>query len=161
MIQIDIANKQRLLKLDRRQLRAAARSVLTAHGVDSAEISIAIVDDPAIHELNCRWLQHDYPTDVISFVLEERPGHLEGEIVASAETASQVASQLGAAPHDELVLYVVHGMLHLVGFDDQTPAAAQEMRDRECEIMNQLGLPITDRDASPPADSGRMPRVRG
>ena len=104
----------------------------------SAEISIAIVDDETIHDLNRRYLKHDYATDVLSFVLDRDEGHLDGEVIASAETASRVGRQFSAPADDELLLYVVHGMLHLVGFDDQTPAAAKRMRKEEQKILDQL-----------------------
>jgi probable rRNA maturation factor len=135
VIQIDIANQQRLMKLDRGRIRRAACDVLSAHDVQTAEISIAIVDDEAIHELNRRWLQHDYPTDVLSFVLEQSPGHLEGEVIASSETAQRSSAELGVSEQDELLLYIIHGMLHLVGFDDQTKAAASQMREEERKLM--------------------------
>lgn len=151
MLQIDIANEQRVLKLDRRRVRAAARRVLETHGVKSAEISLAIVDDPAIHELNKRWLEHDYPTDVISFVLEQSDGRLEGEVIASAETAARLADEFGTPPHDELLLYVVHGLLHLVGFDDRSAAAAREMRAQEESILRELGVQVAARPATPKA----------
>ena len=159
VIRIEIANQQRLLKLDRRQLRAAVRGVLAAHDYASAEISLAVVDDAAIHELNRKWLEHDYPTDVISFVLEQQSGHVEGEIIASAQTAARTARELGAAAHDELLLYVVHGMLHLVGFDDQTPAAASAMRAQERNILAGLGVAVVDRDSLPATKTQQVPRV--
>lgn len=159
VIRIDIANQQRLLKLDRRQLRAAVRRVLAAHDYASAEISLAIVDDATIHELNRQWLNHDYPTDVISFVLDERPGHVEGEIVASAETAARIARDLETATHEELLLYIVHGMLHLVGFDDQTPSAASEMRAQERSILADLGITAVDRESLPSAPAPQAPRA--
>lgn len=159
MIRIEIANQQSVFKIDRQQLRAAVRRVLKAHDYDSAEISLAIVDDAAIHELNRQWLQHDYPTDVISFVLDENEGHLEGEIVASADTASRVAGELGISPHDELMLYIVHGMLHLVGFDDHSPADASAMRAAERSILAELGIAAVDRDSLTVGKKPRAPRV--
>lgn len=138
VIQIDIANRQRLMKLDRPRLRRAARVVLAEHGVLQAEISIAVVDDAAIHELNRRWLRHDYATDVLSFVLEQRDGYLEGEVIASAETALRCAGELGAAAEDELLLYVVHGLLHMAGYDDQTKEAARQMRAQERKMLARL-----------------------
>jgi probable rRNA maturation factor len=136
--QIDIANHQRLLKLDRLRLRKAARHVLQKHSIESAQISIAIVDDPAIHELNRRYLDHDYATDVLSFVLDREAGHLDGEVIASSETAIRVARQRKARPADELLLYVVHGLLHLVGFDDHSAADVRRMRSEEREILSFL-----------------------
>ena len=87
---------------------------------DSARLSLAVVDDPTIHELNRRHLNHDWPTDVLSFVLEERDGHLEGEVILSADTAAAAATEVGWPAAAEQLLYVIHGMLHLVGYRDKT-----------------------------------------
>ncbi|MBL9124284.1 MAG: rRNA maturation RNase YbeY [Planctomycetaceae bacterium] len=160
VIQIAIANQQRTLKLDRRQLRAAICSVLKAHGYPAAEISLAIVDDAAIQALNRQWLEHDYPTDVLSFVLEIEPGRLEGEVVVSADTALRVAGELGVDPLHELALYVVHGTLHLVGFDDQTPALARQMRAAEVAILTGLGIPVVDRVPTPAPGRSSARQVR-
>jgi probable rRNA maturation factor len=103
-------------------------------------VSIAVVDNAEIHALNRRHLQHDYPTDVLSFLLEETGERLEGEIVASAQTAAAQAARYGWSAEDELLLYVIHGALHLVGYDDQTPEAQERMRRRESQLLAHFGL---------------------
>lgn len=107
---------------------------------------MAVVDDATIHELNRRYLDHDYPTDVLSFFVdfvENHPvgEHIEGEIVVSADTARATAKQVGWKAHHELLLYIVHGMLHLVGYEDHNRRAAREMRQKEREVLAALGLP--------------------
>ncbi len=87
VIQIDVTNEQTHLPIDAGRLRAAVAAVLAGEGRDAAVISVAVVDDATIHELNQRFLAHDYPTDVLSFVLEESAAGLEGEIIISADTA--------------------------------------------------------------------------
>jgi probable rRNA maturation factor len=101
---------------------------------------VAILSDDAIQDLNRRHLDHDYATDCLSFVLEQRLHHLEGEIAVSAETAQREAARLGWPAADELLLYVVHAMLHLVGEDDTTPSGAAAMRRREREVLEAFGL---------------------
>jgi probable rRNA maturation factor len=127
--------------LDRYRLAGIARRVLLAEGVGRAQVSIAIVDDPTIHEVNRRHLDHDCPTDVISFVLSE-PGEemLSGELVVSAETAVRMARHDGVEPWNELVLYVIHGLLHLCGLDDRTEPGAAAMRRREGDLLEAEGL---------------------
>lgn len=120
------------------RLRAAVREVLADAGVRSAAISVAVVDDATIHELNRRYLKHDWPTDVLSFPLGSDGDHLEGEIVASAETAARVARQRECGAAEELLLYVVHGALHLVGFDDKTAPQAGRMRRAEARVLARL-----------------------
>ncbi len=140
MIEIELADQQSQLAVDRQRLMRAARAVLLDHGPATCQASIAIVDDPTIRALNRRFLQHDDATDVLSFVLERTPDLLEGEVIVSADTARSQADQYGWTPADELLLYVIHGVLHLVGFDDQTEPARQAMRAAEAAYLQQFGL---------------------
>jgi probable rRNA maturation factor len=144
---IEIANQQTSLPVDEPRIRIAVRGVLEDANIRQGEISIAVVDDPTIHALNRRWLEHDYPTDVLSFVLERRDDYLEGEIIVSADTARSSAGRLGWRAEDELLLYVVHGALHLVGCDDTTVGAAAEMRLRERAVLARFGLVPCWKDA--------------
>lgn len=140
MLSIKIVDNHQRLPLDRARLRQAVKNVLQGEGIGKARISVAIVDDPQIHELNRRYLNHDEPTDVLSFALEQRSGYVEGEIVVSADTAAARAVQFKWPPADELLLYVVHGTLHLAGYDDQTPKLRAEMRRRERHYLGEFGL---------------------
>lgn len=128
---VEIANEQSTCRVDESLIRRAVLEVLTEEGITSGQISVAIVDDETIHEINLRHLEHDYPTDVISFLLESTDGYLDGEIVVSADTARAVAADLGWPAENELLLYVVHGTLHLVGYDDQSEPDRELMRSRE------------------------------
>ena len=140
MIQIDVRNEQQTLAIDEALLRKAIETVLAGEGIARAEISLAVIDDPAMHVLNREYLQHDEPTDVLSFVLEEGPGYVEGEIIVSADTAAASSRRFGWEPENELLLYVMHGALHLVGYDDLNPEAQAEMRGRERAYLSQFGL---------------------
>jgi probable rRNA maturation factor len=110
--------------------------VLTAENRTRASISIALVDDATIRGLNRTHLGHDWPTDVISFPLSapEEPV-LAGELVVSAEMAVAAAAELGLEPGDELCRYVVHGLLHLCGYDDRDESDARLMRERQEELL--------------------------
>lgn len=140
MIQIDFRNEQRTLPVDEPRLREAIELVLRRAGIAQAEISVAVVDDPSMHELNRRYLNHDEPTDVLSFVLEADSDALDGEIIVSADTAASTALQFGWAAENELLLYLIHGALHLVGYDDLDPAAKSEMRRQERACLAHFGL---------------------
>ncbi len=139
-IEVEISDTQDHLRVDPDGLTELVRAVLAAEGVRRADVSIALVDDPTIHELNRRHLDHDWPTDVITFRLSD-PGDpgLSAELVLSAEMARTTALASGADPQDELALYAVHGLLHLCGYDDQTPAQAETMRRREAEALRREG----------------------
>ena len=123
---IEVANEQKRC-IDERQLVTATELVLQEYGIHKSEISIAVVDDATIRDLNRRYLDHDYETDVLSFVLERDERHLEGEIVISAETAAREALLAGWSLHEELLLYAVHGALHLAGYEDRSRHEAVEM----------------------------------
>jgi probable rRNA maturation factor len=140
MFSIEINNDQAVLAVDEERLRQAVENVLLSGGIAAAEVSVAVVDDPTIHRLNVEFLQHDYPTDVLSFLLERSGDQLEGEIIASADTAIRNAQQYCWSPGDELLLYVIHGSLHLIGYDDTTDELAALMRKAEAEELGRFGL---------------------
>lgn len=150
--ELALANEQTAHVVDEPQLLAAARRVLVDSQFTSATISIAVVDDPTIHALNRQFLAHDWPTDVLSFVLDASNAHLDGEIVLSADTAAAAAIELGTTAEREQLLYVVHGMLHLVGYDDQSPADAERMRAAERRYLRECGVDTLPE--RPPTDSG-------
>lgn len=145
---IGLANQQAVHGVDESQLIAAARSVLRDAEYNSATISLAVVDDTTIHALNKRYLNHDWPTDVLSFLLNEQDGHLEGEVVLSADTAATSAAEIGWPAAAEQLLYVIHGMLHLVGHADDTPAAANEMRAAEIRHLEAFGIRLPENYSS-------------
>jgi probable rRNA maturation factor len=135
LITIHITNRQKTLKVDHRRMRHAIRAIIRDAGISIAAISIAIVDDATIAGLHRQFLDDPEPTDVLSFVLEQSEGSLEGEVVASADTAAACAPRYKSTPEDELLLYVIHGTLHLVGYDDTTPRRRALMRKKEKEYL--------------------------
>ena len=140
MIQVEVTNEQDATPLDEARLRSAVEMILADAGIAEAEISIAVVDDPTIRELNRRHLNHDYATDVLSFLLQRDGTSLEGEIVVSGDTAASTAGQYGWSAEEELLLYVIHGSLHLVGHDDRTPEDREQMRLGERRWLLKLGV---------------------
>jgi probable rRNA maturation factor len=145
--QIALVNQQSGHPVNEAQLTAAATAVLRDSAFSSAAISLAVVDDETIHELNRRHLEHDWPTDVLSFVLEDDGDHLEGEVILSADTAATAAEELGNSAAEEQLLYVIHGMLHLIGYDDKSDADAREMRAAEASYLQQFGVELSRRAA--------------
>jgi probable rRNA maturation factor len=142
MRKIDVNDLQHHLPHMVKRVIRALRHVLAAEGVKHCELSVALVDDERIRELNRRYLNHDYATDVISFRLDdEGDDRLSGEVVVSAERACAVAAEGGGDPEVELLLYAVHGCLHVLGYDDQSPAEYRAMHRREDELLAALGHP--------------------
>ena len=141
--EISLTNEQLRHSVDGPRLIEATRAVLEDSDFSSAAISLAVVDDETIHELNRRHLDHDYATDVLSFVLEDDGRHLEGEVILSAATAAAAAAEVGTSADQEQLLYVVHGMLHLVGYRDKSDDDVRDMRAAEARYLRQfaVGLP--------------------
>jgi probable rRNA maturation factor len=157
-IEVEISDNQSHLIVDPSFVETLVRRVLQLEGIEQASISIALVDDATIRVINRRHLAHDWPTDVITFLLSEPDDStLAAELVVSAEMAASTASDVGVDPRAELALYLVHGLLHLLGFDDTTLEASDAMRRREGEILALEGLintfPLVE--ASSLEDSGR------
>ena len=137
---IEIADQQSRPVRDQ-CLISAVKQIFTDHGIVRSELSIAIVDDAAIRQLNKQYLNHDYETDVISFVLDydEESSFLAGQLIVSTDTAAKMAAEVGGSMQDELLLYVIHGALHLVGLDDKNPSDAAEMRLAERKYLAEFG----------------------
>jgi probable rRNA maturation factor len=142
MARVSIANQQEAVEIDRKRLREIVATVLEGEDKAESELSLAFVDNPTIHRLNMRYLQHDEPTDVLSFPLSEPTAkRLSGELVIGAEVAKMQAEERGHDTQAELALYVIHGLLHLCGYDDKNDAAEKQMRERERHYLRRLGLP--------------------
>ena len=111
---MQIATPQEIVPVDHKRIREVARTVLDGEGVADAEISLAFVDNPTVHTLNKRYLQHDEPTDVLSFPLSEpNARRLGGELVIGAEVALAQAQERGHDVQAELALYAIHKGLHI------------------------------------------------
>jgi probable rRNA maturation factor len=125
-------------------LRVAAK-VVNQEGVDGGtELSLIVTDDEAIRELNRQFRGVDAPTDVLAFgagteehfvTAPESPPYL-GDVVISYERALAQAEELGHTLMEELKLLVIHGVLHLLGYNHEEEAAAQTMREREENILS-------------------------
>jgi probable rRNA maturation factor len=126
-------------------LRRIARHVLLAEGAVATQVGVVIADDATVHDLNRRYLGRDEPTDVLSFGLSEKggspfvlpPGEAAslGEVVISYPTALRQAEEQGHNVESEVARLLVHGILHLLGYDHQAAKDGRIMRRREEEIL--------------------------
>jgi probable rRNA maturation factor len=117
--------------------------ILSASGCPDAQLSILIVDDATIQEINRDYLDKDRPTNVISFAMQEGEGggvqpDLLGDVIISAETAARDADEAQASFESELYFLLLHGTLHLLGYDHErgTQAEAKCMEAREQEVFS-------------------------
>ena len=124
-----------------RDIRRAVELALQRHRCPQARLQIALVDDDAIAKLNQQYLGHKGPTDVLSFDLSEAGvDGVEGQLVVSVETARREAQLRNHAVEAEVLLYCLHGTLHLLGYDDATADGARQMHDLEDQLLGEMGL---------------------
>jgi probable rRNA maturation factor len=131
--------------LDRQALRRLAARVLKAEGVaPPAEVGLVVADDETLRDLNRRYLGLDEPTDVLSFGHEASadpfvtpPDGVRrlGEVILSYPTAERQAQEAGHSVQEEAAHLLVHGLLHLLGYDHEEPEDERRMRDREDALL--------------------------
>ena len=145
--QVNICNQNSRALVDQELLKQGVLLVLRDYEVKQAVIGLAIVTDETIQKMNKRFLDHDYATDVLSFPLSDREhetGVLEGEIAISYDTAKRRAGEFGWGTEKELLLYAVHGTLHLIGLSDQTGQERTVMRRAEKKILAQMKISVPE-----------------
>jgi probable rRNA maturation factor len=128
-----ITSNQKVVKLDRTGLRRDVRKILDLLGTGQRELSLMIVDDEGIQTINRDYLRRDRPTNVIAFSLTEgdfgdvNPGVL-GDVVVSAQTAAREARTAGIPIEDAILYLIIHGILHLAGYDHEGPKGIARAR---------------------------------
>jgi len=138
---ITIINRQRAARVDLSSLREFAERALIeclklqrrklGSLTDLPEVSVVLVSDKRIADIHGRFMDDPTPTDVITFD--------HGEIVISTQTAKRQARQFGTSLAHELRLYLVHGLLHLCGYDDKTRNGAAEMKRIQERVVSRAG----------------------
>jgi probable rRNA maturation factor len=129
---ICVHNRQRAIRVDCEQLQAFAERALRhasklRSSISLPPINILLISDRRMSEIHLRFLKTPGPTDVITFQ--------HGEIFVSAETARRQGRELKTSAFEEIQLYIVHGLLHLLGFDDKSAAEARVMRKRQAQVL--------------------------
>ena len=127
--------------------RRAVDGVIGETGVSGSELSVVFSDDAHVRTLNAGWRGKDKPTNVLSFPAfpHSRRGEVPpvlGDVVLAAETVAAEASAEGKRLADRVTHLIVHGILHLIGYDHETDAEAEEMEEMERRIL--AGLDISD-----------------
>ena len=138
-------NNESGVPVDEAEIVALARHVLDGMRVHAqAELSVLLVDEAAMEQLNRQWMDEQGPTDVLSFPMDElRPGREEddaqpgllGDVVLCPQVARRQARQAGHSNEEELLLLTTHGILHLLGFDHAEPEEEQEMFDLQRRLL--------------------------
>nr|WP_279303689.1 rRNA maturation RNase YbeY [Salinibacter ruber] len=131
-------------ELDAGTLRHVIHHVVDAEGASLTHLSLVLTDHDTVRRLNQSYLDHDYDTDVLSFSLREGPAPssgasgegIEGEVYVDLDTAAERHDEFDTSFEREAYRYVVHGLLHLVGYDDAQPAGQDKMREKEDQYLN-------------------------
>jgi probable rRNA maturation factor len=144
-MKIQIENQQKRIKIDKREIRAEVTKLLKLLDCANMEISIAFVDDETIQRLNKQYLSRDRSTNVISFPLQEgefcniNPDML-GDVVISVDTARRDADKGNIRFDEEIIFLIIHGLLHLTGYNHEntSKADALRMKKKEKELFRLL-----------------------
>jgi probable rRNA maturation factor len=171
--ELSIHNSSGRQALSPAHVRRLVRFVLSAEQRRLAELSIVFLDDAAMSALHRQWHGDPTPTDILTFDLGDGPSRAPapaarkepicGELAIGVDHAARAAADLGTDLRRELMLYVVHGLLHLCGHDDKSPAAFRRMHRREDELLTAFGVgpvfaPGRPATARPSARRGRPAR---
>jgi probable rRNA maturation factor len=136
-----------------RLLHCVAEHTLCSEDFVTGYLSVAVVGATAMATLHRRFFSRSGPTDVLAFDLgtDRRRGHIDGEVIVCSDVARRYAARRSRslqAARAELALYVIHGILHLAGYDDGTPGGFRRMHAREDQLLSELGLgPVFGRGA--------------
>lgn len=143
-MEIRISNRQKKFRIHRKNLEQFCMEILKAQNEDkSVELDLSIVDDNEIAILNEQYLQHTGATDVISFPQRDSDmpdSPMLGDVVVSADQAYAQGNELNTGLNREFGLYIIHGILHLLGYDDLDEQSRIVMTNRQEELLN-LFLP--------------------
>jgi probable rRNA maturation factor len=142
---LQIKNNQKIVKIDKRKIRQALKTVTNHLGCSDKYISVSFVDDNEIRVLNKNYLAKNRPTNVLSFSMQENDygginPQVLGDIVISAQTAKKDARKGGLTVNQEIDFLLIHGLLHLLGFNHEktTKDKAKKMEQKEKELFHLL-----------------------
>ena len=152
-VEVSLEMRARELPLPAAKFRRDVAAAVHAARFEGA-LSLAVVSDATMRRLNRDYHATDEATDVLAFPLGEPGpgGEFDAEVIVSLDTARREAAERGGDPAAELMLYVVHGVLHLLGFDDHTKADARRMHARTLSILDDLGYDNTIEVRAKPVD---------
>lgn len=135
---VSLHNRQRGFRVDTRLLKELTVGVLESEfSRHSWEIEIYLIGARRMAEINQEYLQHEGSTDIITFDYGDPATHLHGELFISLDDALKQAKEFGTTWQTELARYVIHGILHLAGYDDLEPAARKKMKQAENRLVRQ------------------------
>lgn len=143
-MKLNIINLQKLHFIDKNRVKKLISSILKVEK-KKAELNLVFTDNKKIKKINKTFLGHNFATDVISFAYNNASleNNISGEIIISVEMAVKVAQKLKCTIEGEIALYLVHGLLHLLGYNDKVKKDARKMHQREKELLSMYGYDVS------------------
>jgi probable rRNA maturation factor len=144
MNQVTVADSQKTKRLNRAFLKRIAEDLLSKRlELEDAEVGFDFVSDKRMAEINQQYLGHEGSTDVITFPYSESDGPLQGDIVICIDEAIRQSKSFKTTWQQEIVRYMVHGTLHLLGEDDLKPELRRKMKRKENRLVAELGKDLS------------------
>ena len=142
-MEVQIGNRQDKHRISKKKIHETASVILNALDCPEAELSILIVDDQQIAQLNHQYLNREGPTNVIAFPMRQGPfsdiaPNVLGDVVISADTAQREAQSAGISTQDRFDQLLIHGTLHLLGYDHEHSASEASKMEEKAEELLQL-----------------------
>jgi probable rRNA maturation factor len=138
-----VRSRLRRARFDRSRLVRLAQTILSSVGEKTADLGVMLIGDRSMRRLNRQYRKKDRTTDVLAFSMREGPGPssvLIGDVVISVPTAAKQAGQAGRSLDEELTVLLIHGILHLCGYDhERSKRDARRMQEREQWVLRRLG----------------------
>jgi len=128
--------------IDKRQVHKLVASLKKEFELSISFLSISFINSKEIREINKKYLKHDYETDVISFNYSEKQKEIDGEILISFEEANNNAQKFNVKYGTELCRLVIHGILHLLDFDDKNEKSKKIMKQTENKLINKYNFAL-------------------
>lgn len=143
-MKLNIINLQKLHFIDKNRVKKLISSILKVEK-KNAELNLVFIDNKKIKKINKTFLGHNFATDVISFAYNNASleNNISGEIIISVEMAVKLAQKLKCTTEGEIALYLVHGLLHLLGYNDKVKKDARKMHQREKELLSMYGYDVS------------------
>ena len=135
---LTVINLQKIIPIHSQKIKRILKNILAVEKFRKTSVSVVFVGAQKIHALNVQFLKHNYPTDVLTFDLKD-----EAEIVISTDAARQNARRFKTSVEHEMILYLIHGIFHLKGYDDHSVTGIKKMRAREEEILGLFNVSST------------------
>jgi len=160
-IAIQVTKKTKAGGISLREIRKLVETVCCRFNSPKTVVSIVLVGDAEIRRLNKQFLNHNCSTDCLSFDLSDNTEENLFELIINVERARKEANRRGHLFRAELALYIIHALLHNLGFDDSRPEPAEKMHHAEDRILKQLGYgSVYNANNSPPSDNQLKRKIK-